>query len=242
MSNNNEKEFNKNNKNPEQEVIECSTNSDINDDNQNFSRKQLKKTYVCNVNDCGKEYRIKYSYTRHLIRRHSDKTMRCNHLGCDYVTRDEGYLKSHLIQHRDERPFTCSIEECGKTFKRKFDLRIHQISHKSSVIQCTREGCDGTFKAEIYLKRHINHKHSSVPKSYVCIACGKYYDTMGKRQHHQRVVHRKIDRPNHLSDRQMQTKIHKIITVIPNTNRYVILAKSFVVIIRAVITSLIKEI
>ena len=45
MSNTNEKVIDKNNENLEQEVNECSTNSDITDDNL-YSRKQFKKTYV----------------------------------------------------------------------------------------------------------------------------------------------------------------------------------------------------
>ena len=133
-------------------------------------------------------------YKKHLRGGHLEKTLlRCDHLGCDYVTTDIKLMKSHVILHSDERPFTCSKEGCGKTFKRKSYLIVHRISHTSKLIHCTREGCEQIFKAEIYLKRHINYKHPSVSKSYVCIACGKYYDTMGKRQHHQRVVHRKID-------------------------------------------------
>ena len=52
MSNTNEKEINKNNENSEQEVSECSNDSDINEDNQNYSSNQLKKTYICSVKDC----------------------------------------------------------------------------------------------------------------------------------------------------------------------------------------------
>ena len=108
MSNTNEKVIDKNNENLEQDVNECSTNPDITDDNL-YSPKQFKKTYVCSVNDCGKEYRYEYRYERHFRRTHSDKVLRCDHLGCEYVTADKEYLKSHLILHSDERPFTCSI-------------------------------------------------------------------------------------------------------------------------------------
>ena len=144
MSNNNEKEIDKNNKNLEQKVSECSSNSDINNEQNYYSRKQLKKTYVCSVKDCGKEFWYEISYKIHLRGSHSEKILRCDHLGCNYVTGNEGHLKSHLILHSDERPLTCSREGCGKTFKRKSDLLVsgHQINHKLKSIQCTREGCD----------------------------------------------------------------------------------------------------
>ena len=37
--------------------------------------------------------------------------------------------------------------------------------------------------------------HSSAPKSYKCEACGLSFDTNGKRDYHQIVVHRKLDQP-----------------------------------------------
>ena len=189
----NEKAINKGNTNPKQEVSECSTDSDIIEDNRNDSRELLEKTFVCSVNNCGKEYRNKKLYKRHLRRCHSDKILRCDHLGCDYVTGYKGYLLQHLISHSNERPFICSIEDCGKTFKRKAGLSAHRICHSSGQFQCTREGCEQIFKAVEYLKRHIDDKHSSM--SFVCRGCGKGFDTFGKRRYHQRVVHQMVDQP-----------------------------------------------
>ena len=187
-------EINKNNKNSEEEVSDCSTNTDITDDNGNNSRKQL-KTFVCRVKECGKEYRNKYVYERHLETIHSKKTLRCDHLGCDYVTGSDEYLKHHLISHSNERPFTCITDGCGKTFKRKVDLNEHQITHRLKLFQCTGEGCGHRFKAKEYLKQHIKEKHSSVPKSYLCVTCNQSFDTKGKRLYHQRMVHHVSEEP-----------------------------------------------
>ena len=174
-----------------EEVNECSTDSDINEDNRKDSQQVSDQTFICSVNNCGKEFRIKLNLKQHVRRCHSEKTMRCDHLGCDFVTADKQLLTQHLIVHSDERPFTCETDGCGKTFKRKFDLTQHQTTHRLDLFYCTHKGCEKIFKAERYLKRHINDFHSL--KSVVCNDCDKEFDTKGERLYHQKVVHQKVD-------------------------------------------------
>ena len=194
MSNFNEKSIQQNIIIKDEQVdTSCSYNSNISGDQQNNSLQQSKNVIVCEVNDCGKEYRNKYSYKRHLETIHSEKTLRCDHSECDYVTSSKRYLRKHSIKHSNDRPFTCKTDGCGKTFKRKTSLMAHQTCHRSKTIPCTREGCGKTFKAEIYLKRHYLDIHSS--KSYVCGTCGKGFDSRGKRHYHQKVVHEKSEEP-----------------------------------------------
>ena len=191
MSNNDENEI----KNREEEISECSTNTDITDDNGNNIQLILDKTFICRIKDCGQEYSNKYVYKRHLRERHSEETLRCDYLGCDYVTSDKRYLRQHLIVHIDYWPFICLIDGCEKKFKRKSELEIHRTSHSWQRFRCTREGCQQTFKAVEYLKRHIDEIHPTTPKSFVCSDCGNCFGTRSKRQYHQRVVHRTVDQP-----------------------------------------------
>ena len=177
---------------PCEEVVESSDKLDINDDKRNDSQKLLNKTFICSVKDCGKEYRKKFSFKRHLTRRHSDKTLRCDHSECNYMTADKDYMKQHQIIHSDERPFICFTDGCEKRFKSKSYLRKHQNTHISHLLLCTEEGCHQICKNKIYLKQHIEDKHSSTPKSFVCRACGKCFESRGKRQYHQRVHQKTI--------------------------------------------------
>ena len=172
-------------------VGEYSKKCDVNDNSQQL----LDKTFVCSVKDCGKEFRYKFAYNKHYRRRHSAKTqtLRCEHSGCDYVAVDKDYLKSHLVSHSDDRPFTCNINDCGKTFKRKCALNVHQLTHRSGLFQCTREGCQQTFKDKEYLKRHFTDIHSSKP--FICRTCGKGFDDMKKSIQHRREVHQKYEKP-----------------------------------------------
>ena len=185
----------KSNSNPCEEVNEGSTDSDSDGNNRKDSQQLSDNTFICSVNDCGKEFRRKLYLNRHVRRCHSEKTLRCHHSECGFVTADKGCLKQHLITHSDERLFTCETDGCGKEFKTKGQLIKHQITHRSKLFQSTREGCEQTFKAERYLKQHINNIHLSSLKSFVCSDCGKGFDTNGERRYHQRVVHPKGDQP-----------------------------------------------
>ena len=162
---------------------------------QTIPTELLEKTFVCAVNNCGKEYRYKYSYERHLRRGHSDKNFCCDYLRCDYKTADKEYLKRHSFIHTNARPFTCSTKGCGKTYKRKSELNRHQIRHKTKIIQCIREGCDETFNDNKCLKRHIDDKHSLTQKPYKCKTCDQSFDTIRKRGYHQRQVHQTLYKP-----------------------------------------------
>ena len=168
----------------DEKVDEYSNNLDIAE-----QQPKSQKTFICSVNNCGKEYRSEYDYKRHWRRTHSDKTVRCAHSGCNYVTADKGYLKRHLHKHFEDRPFTCSTDGCGKTFKTKNYLRIHKRIHNSKLIKCTFEECEQRFTTKRYLNLHINNIHSSKPKPFVCKDCGKDFETKTKRIRHQTVNH-----------------------------------------------------
>ena len=185
----------KSNENPEQEVNEWSTNWYTYYDNRNDSYELLEQIFFCIVNNCGKEFRYKYLYKRHLRRFHSHESLLCDHWGCDYVTADETDLKYHQIVHSDERPFTCYTDGCGKTFKTKNCLESHQKRHKKELLKCTLERCEQTFTGKRSLKRHITDIHPSVPKSYLCRACDQSFYTLGKRMYHQKQVHQTLDKP-----------------------------------------------
>ena len=88
-------------------------------DNRNNSQQISTKTFVCSVKDCGKEYRYKSLYERHLRLSHSEKTLRCDHSGCDYMTGSELYMKQHLMIHSDDRPFTCTDRWVRKGIQKK---------------------------------------------------------------------------------------------------------------------------
>ena len=81
-------------KTPKEYLTKCDDN--ITEDNSNDSYKLLDKTFLCGVNNCGKEYRSKYLYERHFRTIHSEKTLRCDHLGCDYMTGVKDYLRNHM--------------------------------------------------------------------------------------------------------------------------------------------------
>ena len=140
-------------------VDESSTINGMSGDQQITSCQPPKKMFVCNINDCGKEYPNRSLYEKHLRRSHSNKTLRCDRLGCDYVTSCDEYLKNHLQRHSKNRPFACVTNGCGKKFKAERSLERHQNSHTWGLFECTQSGCDYRCTFETTLKKHIARYH-----------------------------------------------------------------------------------
>ncbi|XP_037679248.1 zinc finger protein 496 isoform X2 [Choloepus didactylus] len=84
-----------------------------------------KKSYVCP--NCGKIFRWRVNFIRHLRSRKEQKPHECS--VCGEVFSDSEDLDGHLETHETRKPYTCGA--CGKSFR----LNSHLLSHRRIHLQ-----------------------------------------------------------------------------------------------------------
>ena len=113
-------------------------------------------SFVCDVTDCGKQFRsvekLRYhKITIHCIRRR----FACDWPGCHYSVGWECMLNKHKMVHSSDYSFVCSRAECGKRFKANKYLKQHmQVHNPLRVVsaerkfRCATDGCDKAFTSK----------------------------------------------------------------------------------------------
>ncbi|XP_055587547.1 zinc finger protein 91-like isoform X3 [Uranotaenia lowii] len=98
-----------------------------------------------------------------------------------------GSLKRHIaIMHKTEQRFEC--KKCHKRFFRSAGFKVHQSYCGANVKERYNcDGCELTFKKEIFLWDHFTSKHLEKPR-YECEFCGERFD-----YHQKYYCHRKND-------------------------------------------------
>ncbi|XP_028632362.1 zinc finger protein 496 isoform X2 [Grammomys surdaster] len=83
------------------------------------------KSYVCP--NCGKIFRWRVNFIRHLRSRREQKPHKCS--VCGELFSDSEDLDGHLETHEAQKPYRCNV--CGKSFR----LNSHLISHRRIHLQ-----------------------------------------------------------------------------------------------------------
>lgn len=83
------------------------------------------KSYVCP--NCGKIFRWRVNFIRHLRSRREQKPHKCS--VCGELFSDSEDLDGHLETHEAQKPYRCTV--CGKSFR----LNSHLISHRRIHLQ-----------------------------------------------------------------------------------------------------------
>ena len=117
--------------------------------------------YVCQ--NCGRKFKLKSSFARHLNRKLSCSTS------------------------EDNNTTFCSL--CEKTFQTSYKLKRHiKRVHVKTMSFCTF--CDKVVKSRQYLKRHIDIVHLKIQrKQFECNDCGKVFNSLPHLQTHTARAH-----------------------------------------------------
>ncbi|CAH6786266.1 Zkscan17 [Phodopus roborovskii] len=137
------------------------------------------KSYVCP--NCGKIFRWRVNFIRHLRSRREQKPHKCS--VCGELFSDSEDLDGHLETHEAQKPYRCTI--CGKSFR----LNSHLLSHRRIHLQTDRQQPVQKSEEEA-LETEGADAHALLEKSKAklgvqCGNCGK-----GFQRHDQLVRHR----------------------------------------------------
>ncbi|XKL64372.1 hypothetical protein PGB90_004458 [Kerria lacca] len=119
---------------------------------------------------CGKTFRFKSSYRKHVRDQHSDeqpkeKPVRSRRM-CDLCGKicSSGSFKGHMKKHTNPESVTC--EHCGQVFSFVSVLKSHIKVRHSNERPFHCKLCESTFKRADYLRSHMRYKHE--PKLLRC--------------------------------------------------------------------------
>ena len=92
-----------------------------------LAEKRVKKSYVCDYEDCDKRYKKSSHLKAHQRVHTGERPYQCGVQGCGqtFVRSDE--LTRHTRRHTGARPFTCSY--CSRGFARSDHLALHVRRH-----------------------------------------------------------------------------------------------------------------
>lgn len=120
------------------------------------------KSFKCA--DCGKSFKEKSSFLRHLKIHKGETPHKC--VTCGKTFSKKSSLVIHQRTHSEEKCFTC--QECGKTFGQRSTLLVHHKSHIQKRINIAKNGS--------YASKNTNHgKKQSEEKPYGCLECKKTF-------------------------------------------------------------------
>lgn len=161
-------------KNKGDKVLDSDRTCSDDRDTKNIS--EVKKLHK-NVNDqesfqcteCGKCFKLKDSYLRHM-RIHKDERPFTCHI-CGKQFRDSGGLSRHLKDvHAKVKNFTCDL--CGRPFASKATRDDHRRTHTGERPYIC-DSCGKTFKSKASLYIHSKLHTDEFP--HVCSYCGKQF-------------------------------------------------------------------
>ena len=109
-----------------------------------YHHKETDQTFICQMNECYKQFRTERCLKGHQNRNHLEKKFACSQPNCAFKAVNKSTIGKHMYYyHSDERPFVCDFEGCPKSFKNRFQLKLHLrvigLSGSSSVCPTAAE-------------------------------------------------------------------------------------------------------
>ena len=157
---------------------------------QHSSMHSNEKPFVCEVNDCGKRFKLRIQLLAHqkFVHKMVEELLKCEWPGCGYESARRRDIQSHMKIHTiTEKSVACDWPECSRMFKTEEAMRDHRRIHTApKKFCCTWPGCD--FKA---YKPHIQKQHMLVHsdlRPFTCDIddCGKSFKTAVVLEAHKR--------------------------------------------------------
>lgn len=138
------------------------------------------RPFTCHV--CGKQFRDSGGLTRHLKDVHAKvKNFVCDLCGRSFASK--ATRDDHRRTHTGERPYIC--DSCGKTFKSKASLYIHSKLH-TDVFPHTCSYCSKRFRRRQEVLAHVT-THTG-EKNHVCDVCERKFRVKSELARH-KLIH-----------------------------------------------------
>jgi hypothetical protein len=134
-------------------------------------RSEKSKEYLCQEQGCGKCFKRKGDFTRHLLSHSDVRPFACN--TCEKKFKLKGDLTKHEFSHKLVKEFICNVEGCGKRFTLPGNLARHRKTVHDAVKAFTCETCSKSFFQSGDLKRHMRIHNNE--RNFVCKDCGKAF-------------------------------------------------------------------
>ncbi|KAM0730183.1 Zinc finger protein 19 [Formica fusca] len=138
------------------------------------------RPFTCHV--CGKQFRDSGGLTRHLKDVHAKlKNFMCDLCGKSFASK--ATREDHRRTHTGERPYVC--DSCGKTFKSKASLYIHSKLHTNEFPHACSY-CSKRFRRRQEVLAHIT-THTG-EKNHACDVCAKKFRVKSELARH-KLIH-----------------------------------------------------
>lgn len=89
------------------------------------------KIFVCSYEGCGRRFRARFSFNRHLVIHTGAREFICYYCGKAFSLPQ--YLREHQYRHTNEQPYLCGIGGCTKRFRQAGKLSLHRKTHPEYV-------------------------------------------------------------------------------------------------------------
>eukprot|EP01119_Soliformovum_irregulare_P010858 TRINITY_DN2672_c5_g1_i2.p1 TRINITY_DN2672_c5_g1~~TRINITY_DN2672_c5_g1_i2.p1 ORF type:complete len:358 (+),score=57.63 TRINITY_DN2672_c5_g1_i2:3-1076(+) len=134
---------------------------------------------VCDFDGCGKEFKRKADFDRHVASHSDVRAFKCNH--CDKAYKLKGELSRHEKTHSNIQ-FSCTI--CDASFTLRNNLSRHMTT-KHKGVKSTCEECGATFSQASDLKRHMRVHTDERP--FQCSKCPLRFKQKAHMQAHEKM-------------------------------------------------------
>lgn len=137
-----------------------------------LSPRKTRKSYVCEIEGCKKEFVHYTSYVMHGRCVHSDlRNFTCEL--CSKAFKTSSNLYVHIKQHNNQRDHSCQL--CPLSFFTSSHLKAHLKIHSKDTTRysCDVEGCEKSFIHLSSFKKHVNF-HSGL-KAHQCKLCQRKF-------------------------------------------------------------------
>ncbi|XP_026057528.1 general transcription factor IIIA, b isoform X1 [Carassius auratus] len=147
---------------------------------------QTESCYVCNYQDCGKEFRKKKQRKLHTCEHTEELPFECDIEGCNDKFASSKALKGHWKRHEG---YPCDEQYCNFKGKTWSEYQKHKKTAHRVTLPCDQ--CKKIFHDAWFLQKHKKSVHSGERREFKCVqeGCEKSYTTNFNLQNHILVFH-----------------------------------------------------
>ena len=89
--------------------------------------------FVCTFSGCGRQFKTKFSMSRHSLVHNQEKNYACEYCGKKFALLQ--YLKEHTNTHTNDKPYVCGVSGCQERFSQTGKLSLHRRTHPEYMLK-----------------------------------------------------------------------------------------------------------